>query len=750
MIDRATVGKIMDAANIVEVVSDYVHLTKRGANYVGLCPFHNERTPSFSVSPKRNFCYCFSCKKGGSPVNFIMEKEGLSYRDALLQLAKKYGIKVEERDLTDEERVRQNQREAMMVANEWAMIEMSKNLVSTEEGRNVGLSYLYGRGVTDEAIKRFRLGYALDNATALLEAAKKKGIAEETLRELGLVGVSQQGRPYDRFRGRVIFPIFNPSGKVIAFGGRDLKGGPAKYVNSPESDLYKKSNELYGIYQAKSEIVKQDRCYLVEGYLDVIGMSMAGVENVVASSGTALTDGQIAMIHRFTSKITLIYDGDKAGIKAALRGMDMLLSHKMEVSLVLLPDGHDPDSFAKSRSPEAFRQFLSENEVDVLRFKAQVLLDEAKANPQSRIAAITSMVTSLAHIQDETARRVYIQECSNLLHEDQSFIASQTAAVRARLVETWHQERLRRKSLESIEGGQPQPSGGAPGPAHPSPAPETHDVEREASAETGRMVARALERSSASDDDKHIRNVEYEMLLELLRYGMFTFEEHNPEGTEMNAVEYIANELVADEMEFIFDDHRKMFNALLELRQIYEQDLASFTAELEQRLKTESVEEYDRIARESNGVNEIRQAEKRFSQQLEQQKREEIEDFMTDYPVKHLASDPDDGIRQLVSSMVADRTRLKNSPDASRPSNDGLEPHVLVTKALLTWKDAKVTSMINDTTRKMQEAAQNGDMETMMKLQQKMSRVVQMRRKLALHIGDRVIDPRVKRCGPKW
>ena len=270
MIDRATVGKIMDAANIVEVVSDYVHLTKRGANYVGLCPFHNERTPSFSVSPKRNFCYCFSCKKGGSPVNFIMEKEGLSYRDALLQLAKKYGIKVEERELTDEERVRQNQREAMMVANEWAMIEMSKNLVSTEEGRNVGLSYLYGRGVTDEAIKRFRLGYALDNATALLEAAKKKGIAEETLRELGLVGVSQQGRPYDRFRGRVIFPIFNPSGKVIAFGGRDLKGGPAKYVNSPESDLYKKSNELYGIYQAKSEIVKQDRCYLVEGYLDVI------------------------------------------------------------------------------------------------------------------------------------------------------------------------------------------------------------------------------------------------------------------------------------------------------------------------------------------------------------------------------------------------------------------------------------------------------------------------------------------------
>ena len=355
MIDKATVGKIMDAANIVEVVSDYVHLIRRGANYVGLCPFHNERTPSFSVSPKRNFCYCFSCKKGGSPVNFIMEKEGLNYHDALLTLAKKYGIKVEERELTDEERARQGRREAMLVANEWAMLEMSKNLTSTEEGRSVGLSYLYKRGVTEDAVKRYRLGYALESPGALLDAARRKGIAQETLQELGLVGVSQNGKPYDRFRGRVIFPVFNPSGKVVAFGGRDLKGGPAKYVNSPESDLYKKSNELYGIFQAKSEIVRQDRCYLVEGYLDVIGMYMAGVENVVASSGTALTDGQIAMIHRFTNRITLIYDGDSAGIKAAFRGMDMLLSHKMEVSLVLLPDGHDPASYATSQTPEAFR-----------------------------------------------------------------------------------------------------------------------------------------------------------------------------------------------------------------------------------------------------------------------------------------------------------------------------------------------------------------------------------------------------------
>lgn len=737
MIDRATVAKITDAANIVEVVSDYVHLVKRGANYVGLCPFHNERTPSFSVSPKRNFCYCFSCKKGGSPVNFIMEKEGLNYRDALLQLARKYGIKVEEKELTEEERSKQTEREAMLVANEWAMQELAKNLTSTEEGRNVGLSYLYGRGVTDEAIRRFRLGYALDNPTALLDAAKKKGISQDVLRSVGLTGISQQGRPYDRFRGRVIFPVFNPSGKVVAFGGRDLKGGLAKYVNSPESDLYKKSNELYGIFQAKSEIVKQDRCYLVEGYLDVIGMSMAGIENVVASSGTALTDGQIALIHRFTNKITLIYDGDKAGIKAALRGMDMLLSHKMEVSLVLLPDGHDPDSFAKTLSPESFRKFLKDNEVDVLRFKAQVLLDESGKNPQSRIAAITSMVTSLAHIQDETARRVYIQECSNLLHEDQSFIARQTAAVRAKLVETWHQERIRKKTLENLPTEKQDPR------------PLQESIETTRKEETRRQVESAIAKN-AGDDTGHIQRVEYEMLLELLRYGMMVFDRHNTEESMMNATEYVANELEADSMAFTHDPHRRMFEALIAMRPQYERELKRFIEETNRRLKEESLQEYSKLADENHSVNEIRLAEKKLSERLQQKQREEIEDFQTDFPVRLLASDPDDDIRRLVSSMVAERTKLKNSPDASRPSGDSLEPDQLVTKALLTWKDATVTEMINRTTREMQEAALNGDIEKVTALQHKMNRVVQIRRQLSQFIGDRVIDPRVIRRSHKF
>ena len=278
--------------------------------------FHNERTPSFSVNRRKNFCYCFSCKKGGSPVNFIMEKEGLTYNEALMHLAKKYGIEVQERELTDEERRQQSEHEAMLIANEWAMRQMETDMRDTDEGRDVGMSYLTQRGVTDEAMRAFHLGYAIDNGQHLTNAAAKAGYDIEVLKKLGLLGTSREGRVYDRFRGRVIFPILNTAGKTIAFGGRDLKGGLAKYINSPESELYKKSNELYGIFQARSAIVREDKCYLVEGYMDVIGMWQSGMKNVVASSGTALTDGQIAMIHRFTQNITLIYDGDAAGIKA--------------------------------------------------------------------------------------------------------------------------------------------------------------------------------------------------------------------------------------------------------------------------------------------------------------------------------------------------------------------------------------------------------------------------------------------------
>ena len=447
MIDQATAQRIKDAADIVEVVSDYVHLVRRGSNYMGLCPFHNERTPSFSVSRKRNFCYCFSCKKGGSPVNFIMEKEGLSYKEALLHLAKKYGIEVQERELSDEERARQSEREALLVANEWAMKLMEQDMRSTQEGRDVGLQYLTQRGVTDEAIKAFHLGYAIDNGQHMVEEARKAGFNLHVFKTLGLIGTSQQGREYDRFRGRVIFPILNNSGKVIAFGGRDLKGGLAKYINSPESQLYKKSNELYGIFQARSAIVNQNKCFLVEGYMDVIGMWQSGMRNVVASSGTALTDGQITLIHRLTDNITLIYDGDAAGIKASLRGIDMLLGHHMNVKVLLLPDNDDPDSFARKHTPEEFQKYVDEHETDIIRFKINVLLTEETArDPQKRIGAVNSVVESIAHIPDPIGRDVYIQECAKLLNVTEDSIAQSVSRAREILIQKWKKERQWAKS----------------------------------------------------------------------------------------------------------------------------------------------------------------------------------------------------------------------------------------------------------------------------------------------------------------
>ena len=445
MIDPATVQKIKDSADIVEVVSDYVHLVRRGANYMGLCPFHNERTPSFSVNKSRNFCYCFSCHKGGSPVNFIMEKEGVSYHDALLQLAAKYGIEVRERELSDEEKASQSRREGMFIANEWARNYFVSNLEETEEGRNVGLAYIYGRKVTPEAIKAFHLGYAIDRGTDFTDNALRKGFSLDILKATGLVGTSQEGRNYDRFRGRVIFPVLNSAGKTVAFGGRDLKGGPAKYINSPETEIYVKSRELYGIYQAKGEIVRKDKCYLVEGYLDVIGMWQSGIKNVVASSGTSLTDGQIALLHRFTQNVTLIYDGDSAGIKASLRGIDMLLAHNLNVRAVRLPEGDDPDSLAAKLTPDELKEFLKNNETDIIRFKINVLLEDVKNDPQKKYLAVRSIVESLAHIPDKIKREIYVQECSQLLNVSEHNLSRDIAKARVSVIE---QERQKRRTEE--------------------------------------------------------------------------------------------------------------------------------------------------------------------------------------------------------------------------------------------------------------------------------------------------------------
>lgn len=427
MIDQPTIDRILDAANIVDVVSEFVTLRKRGVNYVGLCPFHDDKSPSFYVSPAKNICKCFACGEGGTAVHFIMKHEQIGYFDALRFLAKKYNIEIEERELSDEEKRIRSDQESMFIVNAWAQQYFSQMLYEHVEGKTVGMRYFIERGFREETIRKFQLGYSLDQRDALYQQALRKGYKKEYLEKTGLVIAYENGNVNDRFRGRVIFPVHSLSGKVVAFGGRVLKKDEktAKYVNSPESPIYHKSNELYGIYFAKQAIVKADRCYLVEGYTDVISMHQSGVENVVASSGTALTHGQIRLIHRFTNNITVLYDGDAAGIKAAIRGIDLLLDEGMNVKVVLLPDGEDPDSFARSHTATEFTEFIRQHETDFIRFKTKLLLADAGNDPVKRAALIGDIIRTIAIVPDDITRTIYIRECSAMMEIDEQVVLNQ-------------------------------------------------------------------------------------------------------------------------------------------------------------------------------------------------------------------------------------------------------------------------------------------------------------------------------------
>lgn len=417
MIDKQTVARIIDAAQIKEVVSDFVTLKKRGVNYIGLCPFHDEKTGSFTVSPAKGIFKCFGCGEGGNAVHFIMKHEQLDYPSALKYLAKKYNIEVQEKELTPEERQAQNRREELFNLNQFASQIFQDNLLKQNEGQTIGLSYFRERGFTDATIAKFQLGYALNRSGAFAEKALQKGFALSLLETTGLSHKSDRGGYYDRFRGRVLFPIHSISGKVVGFGGRILSQDKkaAKYLNSPESEIYSKSRELYGLYHAKNTIVKHDRCFLVEGYTDVISMHQAGVENVVSSSGTSLTPGQIKLIHRFTPNITVLYDGDAAGIRASLRGIDLLLEEGMKIKVVLLPEGEDPDSYAQSHNASDFIDFIDHNQIDFIRFKAELLMQDADKDPIKKGEVIKSIVTSISLINDEIMRQLYVKECSEIM-----------------------------------------------------------------------------------------------------------------------------------------------------------------------------------------------------------------------------------------------------------------------------------------------------------------------------------------------
>ena len=436
MIDRPTIAKIMDATKIEEVVSEFVTLKKRGINYVGLCPFHNDSNPSFSVSPTRGICHCFTCGKGGNAINFLMELEQMTYPDALRWLAKKYKIEIQERELTNEEKQRESERESMFIVNDWAAKYFQDILLHDVDGIAIGMAYFRGRGFRDDIIRKFQLGFALPKRTALAEAAKVAGYNPKYLVDTGLCfkvdkdeagNKSGEDKILDRFSGRAIFPWFSVSGKVVAFGGRVLdsrtKGISQKYVNSPDSVIYHKERELYGLYQAKKAIAKEDCVFMVEGYTDVISMHQCGIENVVANSGTALSVHQIRLLHRFTSNIVLLYDGDNAGIHAALRGTDMLLEEEMNVKVLFLPDGNDPDSFARSHSAEEFRRYIQENQTDFIQFKTDILL-RGVTDPVKRSQAINSIVESISKIKNQITRASYITDCSHRLGVNEAIIVN--------------------------------------------------------------------------------------------------------------------------------------------------------------------------------------------------------------------------------------------------------------------------------------------------------------------------------------
>lgn len=557
----------MDAAQIVDVVSEFVTLRKRGVNYVGLCPFHSEKTPSFSVSPSKGVCKCFSCGKGGNVVHFIMEHEQLSYYEALKWLAHKYNIDVKERELTDEEKHAQSIRESMFVVNEYARDYFQNILRSHVEGQTVGMTYFRQRGFRDDIITKFQLGYCLNQHDAFAREATLKGYRPEYLVKTGLCYARDDGSLRDRFWGRVIFPVHTLSGKVVAFGGRVLKtdAKTAKYVNSPESEIYHKSNELYGIYFAKQSIVKQDRCFLVEGYTDVISMHQSGIENVVASSGTSLTPGQIRLIHRFTNNITVLYDGDMAGIKASLRGIDMLLEEGMNIKVVLLPDGDDPDSFARKHNATDYQAYINAHEVDFIRFKTNLLLDDAGNDPIKRAGLITDIVRSISVIPDAIVRSVYIKECSQLLQVEEKLLIAEVGKLKeAQLEKEYKAQRnaqIQAQRAAGEQGASPSAEGtaapeGEPGEAAPAiPVPGEPVVPS--------PVSDTYESYIPQDNPESRKFYPLEkLIMELLvRYGervmcVTTDEEGNE--APLTVTEFIAGNLQIDDLQFHNPLHRQM------------------------------------------------------------------------------------------------------------------------------------------------------------------------------------------------
>ncbi len=747
MIDHNTVQQILDTADIVDVVSDFVALKKRGANWIGLCPFHNDRRPSFYVSRAKGICKCFACGEGGSAVNFIMKHEQLSYPEALRYLARKYHIEIQEKELTDEEKQAQTEREAMLMLNEWACSYFEKQLHETQAGQDIGLSYFKERGFNDATIKEFRLGYSSEGYDDLYKAAVAQGFNPKLLFDVGLCIPDDRSGGHDRFRGRVMFPIMNIAGKVIAFGGRTLKKDKevAKYVNSPESAIYSKRNVIFGLYQAKREISKADKCYIVEGYADVISMHQAGFKNVIASSGTALTEGHIHAIRRFTNNVTEMFDGDAAGVKAAIRGVDLLLKEGMNIKVLPLPPEDDPDTFVRAHSYAEVEDYIEKNEADFINFKSSVVLKDAKNDPIKRTAAITDVVKSIALIPDEIARMVYAKECSNLFEMDEQTILRQIKQYRNKYLEQWRKERQQQQAREQRMAAQSDnvvPPSPSLDDVPPAPLPDDFVPESEQV-----PAPRVSSRTSTAISGVDVQ--EREVIRLIVNYGMcYLTETEYQDGTvrPTTVLEHINNEIHLDYMGFSDPLYKRIFETALQYIEPYYKDLEVFKAQLEERTREFIAEEMaaqDEVDPEALDsvalINAQERKEKAIEAKANAKAKNELLEFNCGYLVKALCSIDDDEMRQLACDLATD-----NMPQLSKihtkytvivEERDKLLN--LVPERINNWKNALLVLRINELKSQIANAAP----EEQPKLMQSLQELYKVRHQLAAVIGDRVVNP---------
>lgn len=729
-IDQETVQRILDTADIVDVVSDFVKLRRSGANYKGLCPFHSERTPSFSVNKARNICKCFSCGKGGSPVNFIMEIEQLSYSEALRYLAKKYNIEIVEKDLSPEERQAATDREAMLAVNDFAVQQFEQNL-RTDEGQSTALAYLRHRGLSDAMIQRFHLGYSMEQNNTLVKEATTAGYQSRYLVATGLA-VDSKGSLYDRFKGRVMFPVFSISGRVIAFGGRTMRSDKeiAKYVNSPESLIYKKSNELYGLFQAKSAISKKDKCIMVEGYMDVISMHQSGIENVVASSGTSLTEGQIRAVHRFTENVTLIYDADPAGIKASLRGIKMLLAEKMNVRCLLLPPGDDPDSFAQSHSSDEVEAYMRNNEKDIVTFMAGILLkDIAPNDPIGRSKAVEEIIRTVAYVDEPVKSQAYITLCSRLLDMPEEVIARQLKIEVGKRIEEMEKERLRREGHRAIDAEEKQQD-----PANADVV--SHEPEVKTEAPSTLLIT----------DNNKIRPYEEMIIRYLVRYGMvpaFVMMERGRDPWQGTVYDYVNAELSYEQYQFTVPEFDQIFRAVGKIRsEIWEPEHQRQLEKIELEASEKMRKRMDQIREEATSIPDAENRQRKAEEEIEKWKTATLNTFDALFVQSYLLNSPVDAVRRVANELLMEKYTLSRIyARTNQDENEQDQLIQLVPRAIMELRNAVLTNEIKTLTQELMTVATT-DLEKVGQLIDDIQVRKEAQKILVKQLGERIILPR--------